>query len=649
MKEPKTSQFFILISFASATLIIFISFLAFLPGITGALYYDDYGNLEKLGKAQDLSSAWDFISSGFAGPLGRPIALLSFLPHSSGWPDNSAQILLVNVIIHLTNAILLGILSFQLLRLATRFELRKTFWVALTSATLWAVLPLLASTTLIAIQRMTSISALFTLMSLIGFVAVNNKLTDRPWLAVVFSMMIISAGTLLAILSKETGALTPTYALVISIFFLRDKQASKFQSTLRNAILFIALFIILYYLSPFSRDWLAVVDFRGWSPWERLQTQSVLLWEYLRLAAFPLPSAFSPFGDAYPNHAGQQIVWLSTLAWCVVLAISLWLNFAKKIIWPAFALLWFIGGHLLESSTITLEFRFEHRNYLPIYGFVLAMSAGAFSIRGSMKRIIPSLFVCYVALQGLILYAVTSLWGEPLVAANTWVERNPGSLRALTHLVLLDTDTTGVDVADANYRVIHRQRQEYQLSLLERTGSVCPECINVHLEALNLSCELNKQDNVLDRLDSATNLARKGLGRSTTLFPTIDALFRARDNSNAGKCGVLTSDKLLPVTEALLNNNYFSSEHLQTRLMFLAAALSEDIGDKHARDRYLEMAEKTSPQAMPVLEFQVHSAVAEGRRSDALAAIARRRRLVTRGSAMSDARLDALESEVLQK
>lgn len=141
----------------------------------------------------------------------------------------------------------------------------------------------------------------------------------------------VGSGNLLGIFTKESAALTPVFALVISILFLDRTPAGSVQRILRNSVLVTAFAILLYYLSPWYRDWFHVVDYRGWSPWERLQTQSVILWHYLRLAAFPLPTAFSPFGDAYPNHTGTPIVWIATSAWIILIASVIWLYKVKKL------------------------------------------------------------------------------------------------------------------------------------------------------------------------------------------------------------------------------------------------------------------------------------------------------------------------------
>jgi hypothetical protein len=631
----------------SIAVIFFIGaiYAAYLPGLTGPLYYDDYANLEGLSSVQTGSDMYHFVRDGQAGPLGRPIALATFLPHAAGWPENSASILRGNVVIHIFNALLLIALGTLILRLRGHSP-QFAFWIAFAAALLWASLPLLASTTLIAIQRMASLATTFSLLGLIGYVAAHRYYPGLPVRAWLLSMGALAAGTVLGMLTKESAALTPVFALVIGLLLL--PQPPRSWRVTRDALLWFSLIAILLYLSPLQRDWFTVIDFRGWSPWERLQTQSVLLWEYLRLLAFPLPNAFSPFHDHYPLIAHDPRVALATAGWAAAFGLSGWIYYRRGIVWPLFALSWFLVGHLLESSTIGLELKFEHRNYLAVYGFALALAVGAFSLEGRWRVLAPAFLATFIFLQMAVLAATTSLWGQPQVAANTWSERNPASARAVIHLVLLEPETTGIGVAEGNIRFIDHQRRLRSLELMDRTLTQCPDCIGVHLDALNHSCHLTRPEDTLDRLERVTELARAGHGRSTELRSTIDSLFRLRDRANANQCPPLEAKDLLPLTLALDENDYFARSHTRGRLRFLSAALAEDAGDIGRRDAFLELAESIAPEALPILQYQVYSALREERHGDALAAIDRRRATNVPGGAMSDDALNALEAEVLE-
>ena len=135
--------------------------LLYLPATSGALYYDDYSNLQGLEQISSWSSAWQFVFGGHAGPLGRPLALSTFLPYSSGWPENAQAILIANVLLHCCNFVLLVMLGQLLIERISLVDCHLHFRIALGAAVLWAVIPLLASTSLIAVQRMTGLAAFF--------------------------------------------------------------------------------------------------------------------------------------------------------------------------------------------------------------------------------------------------------------------------------------------------------------------------------------------------------------------------------------------------------------------------------------------------------------------------------------------------------
>lgn len=630
------------IAFAALTILV----LLYWPGTSGALYYDDYGNLEKLGNVVDWASAKAWALDGFAGPLGRPLALFSFVPHAGDWPDNAHSILTVNVLIHAFNAALVAMLSYLLLRSVSALRGTPLLLAALLAAALWATMPLIASTSLIAIQRMTGLAALFGLLGLTGFVWAQQRLASAPAKAFFASMAALGLGTGLGMLSKENAALVPIFALLLSIFFLPGVRRIGAWAYLRNGILALALLTILIYLSPLNRDWFELIDHRGWSPWERLQTQSIILWDYVRLALLPRPNAFSPFHDHVQSAAYSWKVYVASIGWLVLVSLSLWTYFKKATFWPLFALLWFFTAHLLESTIIGLELHFEHRNYLAFYGVFLAAVAGAFQSHPARRRLWITLAVAFLAAQSAVLWGVTTLWGQPVLAAEVWYQANPASSRALGHAVVQDGVQDGGDEFDANAVLLDLQRRALHLERTDKTLSHCPECLGTHLQGILLSCSLEKPEQRKHRLDGAIRAARSGEARTPNLRVTIESLFNLRDHVLEEACPPLTPGDLRPFARALAEHGFFRSKHFRGRVLFLNAALAEDDGDPGARDTWLRKGEQAAPLAVPILQYQVYSALDENRPRDALLAIKRRQELEHEGTEMTEELLDELEREV---
>jgi hypothetical protein len=103
----------------------------------------------------------------------------------------------------------------------------------------------------------------------------------------------------------------------------------------------------------------------------------------------------------------------------------------------AAALLFFLGGHLVESTTLPLELYFEHRNYLP------AMLVGWPLARGIVRWRVP-MGARYAVAAGLVglLAAITwqraSLWADQPRMAGLWTAMNPGSSRAIATQAMFD-------------------------------------------------------------------------------------------------------------------------------------------------------------------------------------------------------------------
>lgn len=635
---------------------------AYAPGLSGAMYYDDYGNLERLGQVHSWSQAVAFAHGGGSSPIGRPLALWTLVPHASGWPDNAAEILSVNLAIHLCNAVLVGVLAWQLLGLviprrdashpdgaAAQWRDHRLGYSALLVATLWAAMPLLASTSLIAIQRMASLAAFFLLLGLIGFVWAQLRWQSRPALGFWISLSLLGVCTALGILAKENAALAPALALWIALFFLPGQVKLGRWALARNGLLTALLFFVVWYISPLRFDWDFVYDIRGWSAWERVQTEWVVLWDYVHHAFAPRPNAFSPFHDHWTSLAGTAPVIWAGLAWLGVLLASLWLAFKRVSPWPLFALLWFFTAHLLESTSLGLELKFEHRNYFAFVGAFLALVIMALNAPARASRALLGLLVAFSGLQYVLLLTVTSLWGQPLLAARVWYAENPGSSRLLTHLNVQESVALGgVSEFAGNAAALERQRQHMRLERADRTLAECPECIGLHVEALALSCIAAPPSERVRRLEAALAAARKSDGRAMTLRPAIKMMFDLRDLVVAERCSPLQAEDLRPLLAALAEHPFFSAVHLAARVLFLNAMLAEDAGDLAGRDAWLRRAEARAPTAVPVLEYQVHSSLSEGRIEDAVSAIARRRSLAREGTVMTDQVLDDLQSLIDQ-
>lgn len=583
-----------------------IILLVYQPGLSGAFYYDDYGNLDGLMSVIDLTSFWQFVNTGFAGPLGRPVSLFTFALQAAAWPDHGGHFIALNIIIHAGNALLLFFLSVEFLKFAFVGILpRSANLAAFTATLLWALLPLNVSTTLITIQRMTGLSAFFVLCGILCYVKSYKLYQKQPLLnALFFQCSMLGLFTLLSMFTKESGALLPLFVLVLELSVARAVSIASGGRNYRLMLLFSCLLAILYYLSPLNMDWFVVNDNRGFSAWERVETEWVLMWDYVKLAVLPIPSAFSPFHDDVEVIRNSFWSSVAGLSWGLLLVYSLLVR--KSNYWPFFVICWFFVGHLLESTSVFLELYFEHRNYLAVYGLCLGLVVLVLKLPARYKNIGFAFFAVYVVFVALVCYATTSLWGRDVVAAEVWSANHPRSSRAALHLGALDAAAAGGSVTEANLRIVNRARSEYRIRAMDRTIASCPECLAVKMQALLFSCNAESESDVKKRLRGVLEYAATARGLERVV---VDLIYPLVELVDVGACrGILFDDVSKLISQLLLNPAY-KYGYYNSRLFYQMAEVAYRQGNIELAKEKLSVAAQSDPSAQPVMQFQVHLAI----------------------------------------
>jgi tetratricopeptide (TPR) repeat protein len=344
--------------------------LAYWPGLGGPFMLDDFGSIAALGDRGGISD-WEtfksFVFGGTAGPLGRPISLLSFLIDSNNWPTDPWPFKRTNLVIHLLTGALIGLLTARILR-ALQFDDGDAVWITLVATACWLLHPFLVSTTLYAVQRMAQLATLFVFAGLNAYLYGRSFLSSRPMKAYLLMSASIGGFTLLAMYSKENGILLPMLVGVIEITILASQRPRLARLNRYWAITFIIIpsaVVALYLFDRVLRDnFFDIVPPRHYSAYEGLLTQSRVLVDYLRHWYLPELYTSGVFQDHFLKSTGVLspiTTLLSIMFHLVVVSVSL----LKRREWPlfAFAVLFFYAGHILESSVLNLELYFEHRNY----------------------------------------------------------------------------------------------------------------------------------------------------------------------------------------------------------------------------------------------------------------------------------------------
>ncbi|TQE98428.1 MAG: hypothetical protein FKY71_13900 [Spiribacter salinus] len=422
-----------------------VAWIAYWPGLSSGFHFDDFGNLPLLGRygqVDDWQSFWLYVLSGFAGQTGRPLSLLSFLIDANNWPTDPWPFKRTNVVIHLST----GVVLFGLLRqcaLALGYASRPASWGALLAVGLWLLHPFWVSTTLYAVQRMALLSTLFVFIGLWGWMHLRlcypPRMTAR-WL--LGGLLAVWGAGALAVLSKENGALLPCLILVLEGTVLtaldtrRGQQSSKGLRWLKRILLGIPIAALVIYLAPRMGDLFnGVAGSRHFTPGERLLTQGRILWEYIFHIAVPTPYPGGLYNDGIQVSKGLLTPWTTAVAWTAWLGV-LYFAVRNRKQYPAVAaaILFFMVGHVLESTFIQLELYFEHRNYLP--AALLPLPLALLAVRQTVFSRRTTCAVVLTLLAGLATMTAVraDLWSKPFQQALTWAEQNPQSARAQNHL-----------------------------------------------------------------------------------------------------------------------------------------------------------------------------------------------------------------------
>ncbi|WP_162782033.1 hypothetical protein [Arenimonas caeni] len=423
-------------AFAWLLLIAALTLSAFWPGVSGGFLFDDYPNIVKQERVhitelttESLASAW---SAFPIGPLGRPLAMVSFAVDHYFFGLDPRGYKITSLAVHTVNALLVFSLLTQLLKMRHERSNNPLMPAALLAA-LWAIHPLQVSTVLYVVQRMEMLSITFLLTALICYLHGRRLQMAgiRAWPWLITCLPLIALG----LLCKETAALFPAFALALELTVLRFRCASTRSATILKwsygiFVLASVAALLLLVLPRFgSPDAYAI---RSFTLEERLLTQLRVLPTYLAWIVIPQPANYTFYYDTYQFSTGllsPPTTLLGGLFLAVLASSAIWLRNRHPIL--SLGIAWFFIAHSLTSNIIPLELVFEHRNYFAILGVLLALFAIIEAApRGEIPRV-RSVAVTVVTIGFLLLTMIRSAgWGSPLHLALELAERNPESSRA---------------------------------------------------------------------------------------------------------------------------------------------------------------------------------------------------------------------------
>src|SRR5690606_28517844 len=138
-----------------------------------------------------------------SGPLGRPIAMASFLADAAIWGNSLWHAKLTSLLLHLACGWILFLLCRRLI--ARDPALARHRWLPLLIAFTWMALPIQVSSVLYLVQRMAILSALWMALAMYCYVVAREAQERYRWWGTWLLWLGIPALTVAAAFSKENG------------------------------------------------------------------------------------------------------------------------------------------------------------------------------------------------------------------------------------------------------------------------------------------------------------------------------------------------------------------------------------------------------------------------------------------------------------
>jgi len=376
-------------------------------------------------------------ASGF--PAGRWLARLSLALDYSLHGLEPAGYHLVNLAWHALASLLAGLVALEVLgRLDPAHGVAPgaRARTALVTALLFALHPVQTQAVTYVVQRMTSMGAAFALLACwLWLRARREGARSAPYLAGA------AVAAYLAFACKETYVVLPLLALALEWLVepgLGARLRARWRAALATGLLGLGLAAALGW---HYAELLAVEHDRfGIAPGARLLSQGAILLHYLSLLALPLPGRLHL--DYYWEPATGLLTPPGTLPALLAVAglVAGAVALRRRAPLVTFAAAWFLGGLSVEQSILPIDLVFEHRLYLPSFGFFLAAAVGLERAAAALPALATRrhagwlLAAPLLAALGAGTVARNETWRDPLALYGDEAGHGPGASRGLTTL-----------------------------------------------------------------------------------------------------------------------------------------------------------------------------------------------------------------------
>ncbi len=427
------------VHFFYLALLICITTLAYSNSFQGPFVFDDFINIINKKSIRiftpSISGIIQAASDGHSS--NRWIPNISFALNYYFGGENVWGYHLVNLLIHLGSTLVLYSLFLAILNspsLKNNLSLKKE--IAFIAALLWAVHPIQTNSVTYLVQRMTSMSTLFFLSSLLCYVLGRLKKNSGNNQYLYYALTLIFG--LMSFLCKENAFMLPVMILAVEIFFLRtpDWKNDRKKLIIWGSASIVLIFVtssILIGPNVFSSI-LESYNYRQFTLPERLLTETRIIFIYIGLLLFPHPSKLNLCHDVSLSSSIISPPQTLLAIFGILSLVGLLLYSFNKNRLLSFALFWFLGNLLIESTIVPLELIFEHRLYLPSAFLILIFPYTLYQICKSKPWIARTSLTFIVIFLTLWTWQRNQVWGSYITLWSDVMAKSPGLGRGYNNL-----------------------------------------------------------------------------------------------------------------------------------------------------------------------------------------------------------------------
>lgn len=338
----------------------------------------------------------------------------------------------VNLLIHLINALLVWQLARRIFEtpalkhhpLASRRNL-----LALAIGLMFVAHPLATQSVTYIVQRLASLAALFYFASILLYINARLELSAKKYLFFGGSFITL----ILALLSKENAYTLPFAIFLFELCLFRE---GPFRLNLRNyrlvaALLLLGGFMIYLFsfygmsvLKPLAAD--ATTDYRKITPLNYLLTQFTVIPKYILLLLLPVQQNLD-YDQPMAGSFFRADVILGFLFILGLIGYAFFIFNKNRLL--SLGILFFFLTLSIESGFIPIsDLIFEHRTYLPSFGFFLA--AGAILVTFLRKRTLQIAFLSLITLLfSTLTYSRNKIWINDEILWTDVIKKSPEKIR----------------------------------------------------------------------------------------------------------------------------------------------------------------------------------------------------------------------------